>query len=214
MTAQSLSHEQLLQAVIALEKRMFVAVKASSPSACQQHLHTFETMRRMSHCVLSDETLSSYLQDLQDAFEPVQASGCCVAPSLSGVNTPAQTELLRNFFSEKYARIEGLIPPLKSNPVIDEIVVVESAWFRDLQSRFPHLLHATGAFEAYERAELETYSDRTLASYARDLHAATQQGRNLVEERYRFLYKTLGLGTLEEPLLAPAHHSQGESDVC
>ncbi len=208
MTSASFSREQLLTAIIGLEERMFRAVKSSSPSACQQHLRTFAIMRRMSHCVLSDETLSSYLQDLQSAFEPAGATGCCIAPSLSELNAPSGTELRRNFFNEKYARIEGLIPPLKQSPVIDEIVAIESVWFHDLQGRFPKLLHSSGAFESYERAELETYSDRTLDLYAVDLRSAAEQGRNMVEERYRNLYSVLGLGTLEKP-----DPLQGETNV-
>lgn len=204
MTTGPISREQLLGTIVGLEEKMFVSVKASSLSACQQHLRTFAKMRRMSHSVLSNQTLISYLQDLQDAFEPIETTECSNPPTLSEMSTQSKGELRRNFFTEKYARIEGLIPPLKESPVIDEIVATETAWFHNLQTRIPGLLHASGAFEIYEHAELETYSDRTLELYARDIRAAAKQGRNLVEERYI----ALGLGMPEK-----SDHSEGEFNV-
>jgi len=207
MKTSFLSREQLLDAIIALEERMFVTVKASSPSECQKHLHAFRTMRRMGHSVISDETLASYLQDLREASAPKTEDGSDV-PDLPGYRKPS-----RNFFTEKYARIDNQIPLLNDNPVIDEIVAIESAWFHQLRSRFPGLLHESGSFERFTHSELETYSDRTLALFARDMRAAKEQGRNLVEERYRFLYQTLDLGTLEVPKASIDHLPHGEIKV-
>ena len=210
MTGSFLSRAQLLDTIIVLEERMFVSVKTSTPSDCQSRLHTFRRMRRMAHCVLSDETLRSYLQDLRDAFVPENAGDCCGGPSLKamaspvGASAPCTFELRRNFFTEKYARIEDKIPSLSDNPLIDKIVAIESTWFRDLRSRYPRLLQkSTGAFERYAHAELETYSDRTLKLLARDVFAAHDAGRNLVEERYAFLCETLKLGTLAEAEALP-----------
>lgn len=209
MTSSFLSREQLLDSIILLEERMFVAVKTSTPSDCQSRLPTFRRMRRMAHCVLSVETLRSYLQDLRDAFEPENSGDCCGGPSLSamagqlGMSKSCKVELRRNFFTEKYARIENKIPSLSDNPLIDEIIKIESVWFHDVQRRFPNLLKTTGAFERYARAELETYSDRTLKYHARDVRAARDEGRNLVEERYTFLCEALKLGSLEEAEAIP-----------
>jgi hypothetical protein len=217
MTQSFLSHEQLLDNIIALEERMFRAVKASTPSECQQQLPTFRTMRRMAHCVLSDQTLASYLQDLREASEPNTPDSCCMVPSLSEFPSLEDSLPRRNFFTEKYARIEDLIPPLNDNPAIDKILAIESAWFRDLQSRYPRLLQTTGAFERYARAELETYSDRTLSYHLRDIEAAQAAGRNLVEERYTKLCEMLKLGSLAEaealPVPSSLHPSEGKAHV-
>jgi hypothetical protein len=217
MTQSFLSHDQLLDAIIGLEERMFVAVRASAPSDCQQHLQTFRRMRRMAHYVLSDDTLRSYLQDLREASEPNTPDGCCMVPSLSEIKQAKDALPKRNFFTEKYARIEDLIPPLNDNPAIDKILAIETQWFQELQGRYPKLLQKTGAFERYARAELETYSDRTLAYHFRDIQAAKDAGRNLVEERYAKLCEMLKLESLAAaeslPVPSTLHPREGKAHV-
>ena len=84
-----MDRKQLLEKIIAREAAMFIAVKASEPADCQEMLKTFYLMREMSHSVLAADTLTSYLQDLETAA----AAG-------------------RNLMTEKYARMENLIPSL------------------------------------------------------------------------------------------------------
>jgi hypothetical protein len=215
MTGSILSHDQLLDLIIAFEERMFVAVKTPTPSDLQQKLKTFRTMRRMAHSVLSDETLTSYLRDLRDAATQGECEDCYAMPKVSKVPL-TEKGFRRNFFTEKYARIDEQIPPINDNPLIDEIVGIEAGWFNELVRRYPRLFAATGYFERYAHAELETYSDRTLALHVRDVRAARDAGRNLVEERYNYLCKVLNVGTLAdaEALPVPASlHPQQEKAV-
>ena len=90
-----MDRKQLLEKIIAREAAMFIAVKASEPADCQEMLKTFYLMREMSHSVLAADTLTSYLQDLETAA----AAG-------------------RNLMTEKYARMENLIPSLNENDLI------------------------------------------------------------------------------------------------
>ena len=129
----------------------------------------------MSHSAWSLETLTSYLQDLQAAV-------------LNG----------RNLVTEKYARMDNLIPPINLNPFIKNIVAIESGWIRELHEKFPQSVKYDGRFEMYALAELETYSDRTLALYDRDVQCAQQAGINLAEIRYEHLYLGIGYQSLEE----------------
>ena len=104
----------------------------------------------------------------------------------------------RNLITEKYARMDNLIPPINRNPLIKSIVALESFWLRDLHDRFPLAVRCDGRFEVYALGELETYSDQTLALYFRDVESAVEAGRNLVEERYEYLYKGIGFASLDE----------------
>jgi hypothetical protein len=207
---QTLQREELLDQIVGLERRMFVAVRSSSPSACQQQWHTFATMRRMSHSVLSDEFLESYLSDLQEAFGPAaQAAGCCAAPVLSEQAKLCAPSMRRNFFVEKYARIEDQMPQLNHNPRIAEIMAVELKWFLVVQQTFPELLRSSDAFQRYEQAELETYSDNSLELMFRDVSTAEAAGRNLVEERYENLSRMLGFSSIAQMIASSSSEKNG-----
>lgn len=167
--------EELIRQIVAIELEMFVSVKSAEPAACQQMTRTFKAMRGMSHSAWSLETLSSYYKDLQAAV----------------LNR-------RNLITEKYARMDNLIPPINLNPVIKSIVAIESGWIRELHEKFPLSVKYDEKFETYALAELETYSDTTLALYYRDVECAQKAGINLAEIRYEHLYMSLGYHSLDE----------------
>lgn len=170
-----MDRKQLLEKIIAREAAMFIAVKASEPADCQEMLKTFYLMREMSHSVLAADTLTSYLQDLETAA----AAG-------------------RNLMTEKYARMENLIPSLNENELIYKIVDIEREWLSEVHKKYPLTIAVEGGFTTYAVCELETYSDATLNLYYRDIFLAATQKRNLVEERYQYLYGNLGFKDLEE----------------
>jgi hypothetical protein len=169
--------DELLDQIIGLELDMFLAVRAQTPSLCQEQPETFNLMRRMTHSALSDETLEAYLGDLSQA-------------TVEG----------RNLLTEKYARMDRLIPCLNRNPVIDQIVDLELRWLQELSGRYPQMFKPSGAqrSDVYLRCELETYSDRTLELYSRDVLRAAEEDRNLAAERYTFLAKLLGYSCIDD----------------
>jgi len=168
--------ESLLDQIVEREWEMMRAVVSDGRSLCQERPGTFRAMREMSHSVLSRDTLASYLGDLRNA----QVEG-------------------RNLVTEKYARMEGQIPPVSDCPLIPRIVAIESAWMDALCAAFPHTLQAAAtSFARYEACELETYSDTTLTLLYRDVLAAREAGRNLERERYETFFRRLAKGTLEE----------------
>jgi hypothetical protein len=168
--------EALVDEIVEREWEMMRAVVSDGPSLCQERPGTFRAMREMSHSVLSRDTLASYLGDLRNA----RVDG-------------------RNLVTEKYARMEGKIPPVSDCPLIPKIVAIESAWMDALCAAFPLTLKAAvGYFARYETSELETYSDATLTLLYRDVLAAREAGRDLVRERYENLFRDLGQGTLAE----------------
>jgi hypothetical protein len=170
------AHKKLLDRIIEIELDMFLRVRTSEPSACQEHPETFRIMREMNHFFYSNEMLQSYLQDLESAL----ASG-------------------RNLLTEKYARMDNLIPSLKRNPLIAEIVKIEQEWMNDLQTRYPLTFkNPVERFSNYLSSELETYSDKSLELLFRDLMKAKHERINLAEERYSHLFQRIGYGSISE----------------
>jgi hypothetical protein len=100
--------------------------------------------------------------------------------------------------TEKYARMDNLIPPLKESPLIDDIVTIESRWMESLAEQYPLSFRGNArGFSRYLTAELETYSDATLEHYHRDVRKAEDDGRNLARERYLTLFTALGFESLD-----------------
>ena len=169
--------EQLFKEITDIELRMFLSVLTASPSACQEQPDTFKLMRTGSFYVLSDETLESYLNDLQEALEEN-----------------------RNLVELKYARIDDLIPCLNSSPLIYKIVDIESSWMKKLAAKYPLSFKGRTEYSAgvYLRSELETFSDKTLELYFKDISRAVEDGRNLTEERYTFIFQQIGYNSIDE----------------
>ncbi|MFX0070437.1 MAG: DUF4125 family protein [Candidatus Hermodarchaeota archaeon] len=167
---------KLLKQIVEIELDMFTRVRSLQPSLCQERPKTFKIMREMTHYVLSENTLKSYLLDLKKALN----------------NN-------RNLITEKYARMNNQIPPLKDNPIINDIVRIERDWMNDLITQYPLTFkkHSTN-FKIYLSCELETYSDETLDLYFRDISNAKEQGRNLAQERFLHLFQEIGYNSIEE----------------
>jgi hypothetical protein len=175
-TNEGKNREELMNKIIKFELDMFEQVRTSEPSLCKDRPETFRAMRGMTHSVLSTKTLQSYLGDLQKA----KAEG-------------------RNLLTEKYARMDNRIPPLKTNQLIGGIVKVESHWMRELSQKYPHSFKGgSGSFELYLSSELETYSDETLKLYFGDVSRAEKEGRNLAEEGYTKLFQQMGYSSIDE----------------
>ena len=179
MTSEKRDHQELLNDIIEIELNMFQQVKTVETSLCQERPEAFKIMRGMTHSVLSAETLKSYLEDLRKA----KAEG-------------------KNLVTGKYARMQNLIPPLKFDPtiknIIENIVKTENYWMKEISAKYPCcLMGQIGNFEVYLRGELETYSDETLRLYFADIAKAEREGRNLAKERYDKLAKNLGYDSID-----------------
>lgn len=167
-----MTRDEMLHEIIERELIMFQAVHGQGGRAsCQERPDTFRLMRQMAHCVHQDVFLSSYLEDLREA-------------ELSG----------RNFMTEKYARMDDLVPPLSVSPLLDEIVAAECSFMEDAAKQMPRMVRkpGNGIFPIYLRSELETLSDRSLQLYAEEIRNAIKEGRNLVLERHRWLEDKIG----------------------
>lgn len=168
---------EFLDKVLEMEWQMFVRVKSAHHAACQSAPNNFKMIRSSLFETWTEEMLESYLDDLRQA----------------------ETDQ-RNLLTEKYARMDNLIPPLSNNPLIKIIVAIENAWQNELQQRYPALyqrccrsMDQTGDgknFSIYLGCELETYGDSTLELYYENLTTAVEQDRNLaIESMQRLVCK-------------------------
>lgn len=109
----------------------------------------------------------------------------------------------------KYARMQGLIPPRNTNPLIDAILSIMLSWQVTMMRRYPAIMGRARplaenfddkwitSFETYARGELETYSEATLNSLHADLEALMARGINGSGQIYRLQAERSGFSSLE-----------------
>ena len=148
---KKIKKEQLVSQVLEKELAMFLSVRSRQKANCREHPDEFKRHRRAQFSTWSGKTLMTYLNDLLLAEE-------------NG----------RNLMTLKYGRIEGLIPCLNDDPLIEKIIAAQYGWQKEMFEKYPNLMRGaraidsrndTGAdasFVGYLRGELETFSHETL----------------------------------------------------
>lgn len=188
---------ELIKEILQIEVEMFKQVRTTAPSRCQENTDSFLLVRGAAFANWSAKTLACYLQDLQDARQEG-----------------------RNLMTEKYARMDNLIPCLNDNPVIDDIMTIEIAWEKEVRAKYPHVVGrgsqeeaeteaAMTYFKNYLRSELETYSDTTLLSYYTDLLEAVSNNENLAEKTFASIFRRRGFTSLLEAEAYFARQARG-----
>jgi hypothetical protein len=181
---------ELIKKILRIELEMFKEVRADGPNPFQENPGGLLLARGAAFVNWSEEALANYLKDLQQA---------------------QQDE--RNLMTEKFARMDDLIPCLNENPLIDRIVEIEAAWETEVREKYPHIFGwgskpdldkevEIADFENYLRCELETYSNDTLSSYFKNLHTFLGNLENLAEKTFTYIFRKRGFASLEE---ADAH---------
>lgn len=196
------NRNELIESIIQIEWPMFTGVNnAGGKAACQMDPVTFRIMRTSQYANWDEELLESYLTDLYEAREEGR-----------NLMTEKYARMMQSTFPAEYARIEKELPPLDGSLTeqIEEIVAWHVRWKEDLNHKYPHLgnrsrpVHTRDdqygfpSVETYTRAELQTYSPRTLSLY----HAATMkrvaEGKSEAEENLLNQVRQYGFQTLEE----------------
>ena len=177
----------LIGMILELELQMFLTVPVLRRSSCQDDPSGFFLHRRVQFSVWGEEALHSYLNDLQTA----QAQGF-------------------NLMTYKYARMDDLIPPRREHHLIDRIVALQTDWQRKVLVKYPALtstgrpLEGTAdpaqstSFVKYLRAELESYSDRTIRLLYKETLDKAEEGINLSEQVYEALARLQGYASLAD----------------
>ena len=179
--------EKLIQQIVDSELRMFLSVPADGEYSCRQHPDSFRLHRSVQFSIWSDDTLASYLHDLERADKEK-----------------------RNLMTVKYARMDDLIPRENFNPLIDAIADIQYQWQTEMFKQYPNVMAGARplseesdtpsrtSFETYLKGELETYSDNTLALLHRDLGALAEKGMNGSKMVYERLVREMGYSSLDE----------------
>ena len=164
--------EDLISRIIEIEWGMFSTVKnRGGRASCQEEPETFKIIRTSNFMNWSPATLESYLQDLEDT----KKAG-------------------RNLMTEKYARMEGLLPSpdTETLSLINKIIAIECRWLEELAIKSSHLKPARPIYsaddspwgvssETYTRGELATYSKRTIELYYEDILDMKLKNLNRIE---------------------------------
>ncbi len=188
--------DEVIEAILKIEKEMFLAVKSREDSPCRKDIESFFLYRRAQFIPWTIEILQSYLHDLEIA-------------SQQG----------KNLMTLKYARMEGRIPILNNNPLIEKIAEVSRDWQQEIIDKFPFLMRGGRPLEindssdrvsymVYLKAELETYSDKTLKLLYDLIMIKKDRGINMSEEVYQFLVSQKGYNSITEAEIKSREESE------
>lgn len=188
--------------IIALEWEMFHVLRnVGGKASCQDDWETFKIMRESQFSWYSENTCELYLTQLQNA----KASG-------------------RNLMMEKYAYMMASTDPLEyekikaalpiisdeKKAIVEALVEIEVGMTEEFYDAYPNIFKGARKIhtaedslentssETYLRAELSTYEMPTLASYAKDVLAMIQAGKNIVATIVEHEVKAYGYKDLKD----------------
>ena len=177
--------ERFMQEILDLEWDMFRSVKSATPASCQEDPETFRQVRSSIFQLWPRRLMAAYLIELTTA----RRRG-------------------RNLFTEKYARMDNLIPPINTSPVIEKIVDIETTWQQEIRELYPALYARSCRqtdqedggmnFSVYLRCELETYGNTALDIYYEWVEMARRAGMNYSLTMLNHLVINSGFESLDE----------------
>jgi hypothetical protein len=179
--------ENLISEIIEIEMKMFLSVPNLEKTPCQRYPTRFQLHRRAQFLPWSEDTLESYLGDLKKAVRHGE-----------------------NLMTQKYARMDNLIPQINKNPLINKIVEIQCKWQEEVITNYPNMMSGARplsncqdstnvtSFETYLGGELETYSDKTIGLLYKDICDKIRKKINMAEEVYTILVKEQGYGSIRK----------------
>ena len=204
-----MEHKTLVDAVVTAEWEMFSNVQnVGGKASCQMGHDWYKGMEHVSFGMVSYEgrALSTregyvvYLEDLLNA-------------RLEGRNlvTEKYARMMESTFPEEYAQLADSLPPLDPEAMaqVDDIVAAHVSWKEDLDSRFPSLADRGRplrsrddrpgwvSMETYLRAELRTYSPKTIALYHRATMERLRKGESEAEQNLLHQVQQYGFEDIE-----------------
>lgn len=202
-------HLPIIDEIIAEEWAMFKTVQSvDGPTACQEQPETFDLMRRSQYLTWPVIVLCSYRTDVRTARD-------------EGRNLMIEkyARMMQRTDPAGYAAIEDMLPPLEEGveALVDEAAQLVTAWEEDVRARYPFIVERGRdlsndeasrqgtSFDTYLRAELSTYSLRTLRLYVQHVRTLADAGINGSQLVYEQLVRLYGYDGLEEANEQMAH---------
>lgn len=210
--AEISAREQLIFDIAQAEWDMFQHVdNVGGRADCQDDPDTFFKMRMSQWMVYSDEVLSSYMEDCKQA---VEKGGNLIFEKYA--------HMMEITFPEEYEKVAPYLPDVEEKRELTErIVAVHVEWDKEMMEAYPNIRKRgrsqvteedsalTGpSMESYLRAELLTYSMKTLELMWRETKEAKENGENLLRQIIANETLFYGYKSLEE---AEARHGEQQS---
>lgn len=196
------SKKKLVQQVVAEEWKQFREVKNEGGQAdCQHNWPTFEIMRTSQFYTWNEETLRSYLDDLNRAEQ-------------TGWNLVMEkyARMMEHTAPREYEALEKELPVRseKRKELQNQLVSIYMQWTREMHEKYPDLTkrgrHISAdedsqwdtSSETYLQGELGTYSETTIQLYARMMVERLKREENPVEENMNYMVHFYGYHSLQE----------------
>ena len=176
-------NDELILQILDLEWQMFYATQnIGGKASCQNNRPTFEIMRRSQFGAWNEQTLSSYLEDLQKA----EAAG----DNLLAYKYAYMIEITS---PSEYQNIKNLLPSISREKMelIERIIAINMEWYDEYARMYPKLSKkgrkrnagddflSTPSVETYMMGELKTYSEKTLELLLEHFMHSKEVERNL-----------------------------------
>lgn len=201
--AEISKREQLIFEIAQMEWDMFQHVyNTGGRASCQDDPDTFFKMRMSQWLVYSDELLESYANDCREAL-------------LAGKNFYFEkyTRMMETTYPEEYEKVKQYLPEIseEKRELAEKIVAVHLKWDEEMMRDYPgirergRVVHtaedsalAGSSMESYLRAELLTYSEKTISILWAETEAAQKASGNLVKDIIENETKFYGYASLEQ----------------
>ena len=205
-----MDRDAVIAALVESEWEMFSRVRnVGGPASCQMDHNTFSIMRSSQFATWDAEMLESYADDLKAAREQGR-----------NLMTEKYARMMERTFPGEYANLAGQLPPVDTaaRECVERIVAANVRWKEAVGEQYPHLNDrgrplcsiddrpGLPSLETYMRAELQTYSPRTLALYAAQVKRRLAGGTSEAVENLLHQVRHYGFDSLEA---AEAHLAHG-----